>query len=64
MPRFCSHSAGFAKGKEAGAQSSEWKNETAKSEVSSKLFPMRSWKKGRSTNYEGGNGEPERREKG
>jgi phage gp46-like protein len=26
---------------EAGAQRSEWKNETAKSEVSSKLFPMR-----------------------
>src|SRR6266566_2842191 len=41
MPRSCSHSAGFAKG-EAGAQSSEWKNETAKSEVSSNLFPMRS----------------------
>jgi hypothetical protein len=44
MPRSCSHSAGFAKG-EAGPQSSEWKNEKAKSEVSSKLFPMRSRKK-------------------
>jgi hypothetical protein len=43
MPRSSSHSAGFAK-REAGAQSSEWKNETAKSEVSSKLFPMRSRK--------------------